>query len=391
MKIKNILAAALLACTPLAFAADLDEVARAIADRNPELAASRARYEAELEGARAENVLPGLEVDFDYKFGKRENRWGGGVSQSFDWPGLYSARRKALSSRRSAFEQLYRADYLEQALAAKQLLIEYVKAKSVVEVLSEAQANVDRLEQLYAYAFERGETTILEVRKLRLQAFALATRRAEAEAALEAVAASLRALNGGEDISVEFPTGFPAELLAPEAEYIEQLAANDPTVAAETSLLAAADGEIAVARRSAMPSFKIGYAYENEGGESFHGFSLGLALPAWSNKARVAASRAGRLAVELGAQDYALKLRSQLSADYAAATRLGMRLDEGRRAFAADEYPQLLGKALDGGRINLFDYLREYNEYLDAKAEFIDLEYQYATVLARLNRYSLLR
>lgn len=391
MRIRNIFTGVLLATAVGATASDIDDAARAIADRNPELAASRARYEAELSATRAANVLPGLEVDFDYKFGKLENRWGGGVSQSFDWPGLYSARRRALKSQQSAFELLYRADYLEQALAAKQLLIDYIRAQSQVDVLSEAQANVDRLEQLYAYAFERGETTILEVRKLRLQSFALSTRRAEAQAALDGVAASLRALSGGEEVALDFGGSFPAEVLAAEADYVEQLTANDPTVAAESSLLSAADSEISVARRSALPSFKVGYAYENEGGESFHGFALGIALPTWSNSSQLAASRAGRLAVELGARDYALRLRAQLSADYAAATRLGVRLEAGRSAFASDDYPRLLQKALDGGRINLFEYLREYNEYLEAKSEFIELEYAYASVMARLNRYSLLK
>lgn len=391
MKIKCICLALVVASAFPAAASDLDAAARSIAERNPELAASRARYEAEISAVRADNVLPGLEVDFDYKFGKHENRWGGSVSQPFDWPGLYSARRRAANVRRAAFEQLYRADYLEQALAAKQLLLDYIRAKSIVDVLAEAQANVDCLEKLYDYAFERGETTILEVRKLSLQAFALSTRRAEAEAELESVVASLRALNGGEDVNVALGIGFSIEVLEAENLYIDQLVANDPTVAAESSLLSAADNEIALAKQSAFPSFNIGYAYENEGGESFHGFAVGIALPTWSNSARVASSRAERLAVELGAKDYALRLRAQLSADYAAATRLGVRLDAGRNTFGADEYPQLLRKALDGGRINIFDYLREYNEYLDAKSEFIELEYQYASVVARLNRYSLLK
>ena len=391
MKIKIILSALLLAGVLQASATDIDGVACEIAGRNPELAASRARYEAELSAARAENTLPGLDIDFDYKFGKSENKWGGAVTQSFDWPGLYSARRHATDRRRTAFEQLYRADYLEQALAAKQLLLSLARARFQLDILAEAQANVDRLEALYNYAFERGETTILEVRKLHLQAFELSNRRAEAEAEVEAAAASLRALNGGADVDVAFGSVFPSETLAAEADYLELMVANDPTVAAQSSLLSAAESDISVARRSALPSFKLEYAYENEGGDSFHGFTVGIALPSWNNSARVAASRAERLAVELGATDYALRMRAQLSADYASATRLGARLDAGRHTFDADEYPQLLGKALDGGRINLFEYLREYNEYLDAKADFIELQYNYASTVARLNRYSLLK
>ena len=381
---------AALACHFFAIGSEIDRTVAAIVERNPALAAGRARLEAEMAAARADNVLPGLEVDFDYKFGSHENKWGAGVSQSFDWPGVYSARRKANSARASAFTQLYRADYLERALEAKQLLLNLARARMTLDVVAEAQANVARLQDLYNFAFERGETTVLEVRKLRLQAFELACRRAEAEADLESIAASLAAINGGEAINVDFGGVIPSDALGSEAGYLEQLKANDPAVAAQLSLGEVAQREVAVARRSALPSFSLGYVYENEGGDSFHGFSVGIGLPTWSNSARVASVRAQKLAADSDALDYTLRMRATISADYAAAVRLGARLEAARADFENDSYPRLLEKALDGGRINLLEYLREYNDYLDAKSAYIDIQYRYSSLVAGLNRYNLL-
>ena len=83
-------AAALL--VPLAAVAQqpIDNMAREIALRNPDLAAVKAGYEAQVSETRAANTLAGPEVDFYYKFNAAggENRWGLSVGQAFDWPGL---------------------------------------------------------------------------------------------------------------------------------------------------------------------------------------------------------------------------------------------------------------------------------------------------------------
>lgn len=49
--------------------------------------------------------------------------------------------------------------------------------------------------------------------------------------------------------------------------------------------------------------------------------------------------------------------------------------------------PALLGRALEAGRITLFEYLTEYNIYLDGAADYASLLADYATALARLQRY----
>ena len=95
------------------------------------------------------------------------------------------------------------------------------------------------------------------------------------------------------------------------------------------------------------------------------------------------------MAARLSAQDYALRLNAELVGDYTTASRLDARTDAARSTFEGDDYPRLLKKALDAGRINVLDYLREYSSYLDAKASFIDLEGQLVKVLARLDRFNL--
>jgi hypothetical protein len=59
-----------------------------------------------------------------------------------------------------------------------------------------------------------------------------------------------------------------------------------------------------------------------------------------------------------------------------------------RESFDNDkDYIKLLDKAFYGGQLTIFDYLRELNDYIDFKLDFIDLEYRYSVAAARLNRY----
>ncbi len=383
-------AAALL--VPLAAVAQqpIDNMAREIALRNPDLAAVKAGYEAQVSETRAANTLAGPEVDFDYKFNAAggENRWGLSVGQAFDWPGLYRARGKAGAYRADAYRQLYRASLVEKALEAKQALLSLAVAEKQLAVLREADLAMARLSETYEFAFSQGEATVLETSKIKLERFAIANRVAEMEALAESLRATLRALNGGEDIAAVPPLDSHVRL-APLATYREMLEQNDPTVAANAALDLAAGADVSAARASRLPGFKLAYTHDYEDGTHFNGFSVGLSLPSWNFSAPVKAAEALAMAARLSAQDYALRLNAELVGDYTTASRLDARTDAARSTFEGDDYPRLLKKALDAGRINVLDYLREYSSYLDAKASFIDLEGQLVKVLARLDRFNL--
>ena len=63
-----------------------------------------------------------------------------------------------------------------------------------------------------------------------------------------------------------------------------------------------------------------------------------------------------------------------LRADYERVTTLYAQLEPLQRVFGtANDYPALLGRALEAGRITLFEYLTEYNIYLDGAADYASL------------------
>ncbi len=84
----------------------------------------------------------------------------------------------------------------------------------------------------------------------------------------------------------------------------------------------------------------------------------------------------------------ARRLIAEMDADYSEALAMQASLKGFRESFDNDkDYIKLLDKAFYGGQLTIFDYLRELNDYIDFKLDFIDLEYRYSVAAARLNRY----
>ena len=195
----------------------LDSICYTVALEAPSLKAQETRIAAQRLQNEADNSLAGPEADFDYKFNASggENRWGVSVGQGFDWPGVYYSRRKSNKLRESALENLHRQNVADKALEIKLAAIRLGQARQNVRVLGEAKSNFEELVAKMKYAFDRSETTILNLRKSELQLMSVNSTLAEAEnelsqaeAALEAVApGALSRFDGVEGVEIAQPAG----------------------------------------------------------------------------------------------------------------------------------------------------------------------------------------
>lgn len=390
---KKIILSAFLILASLGARADaLDDAAVRIASANPAVQAAKARYDAELEAAKAANVLAGPDADFGYKFNSRSgepDKWGFSLGQSFDWPGVYGKRRQANRYRAQAYADLYRAELTDCAVRAKQALAAVTFARERLRILDEALENIENLAESYDNAYAHGEVTVLDVSKLKLRRFSLANDMASAEAALEEAEAVLRGMGGDPSMVPDVAAVLANVKLPPLSHYRQLLEQNDPTVAANASLLSAEKAEASAAGRSLLPSFRLAYTHDYEEGTHFNGFSVGIGIPSWSGRNAVRAAKANALAAELSASDYAMKARAQLTADYARAVRLDRRVDDARAAFSSGEYPALLRKALDMRRITIFEYCSEMDSYLEASTAYLDLCSELTSTVATLSRWEI--
>jgi len=374
------------AAAPVALQAmsPIDSLAAVIAEANPAFNARRAELQSRSLSIQAENMLPGPELEGEHLWGPDgDNRWGAGISQSFDWPGVYSARRQARRASDNAFAQLAEAERAEQVLAAKLALIDLVAARHDAGMLRRIHSNVAELTELTQRALDHGQATILDLRKLQIEGIDISRRLEQAEQERSAAIAELRAMGYSGDVpdALDYPS------VAPDYAAAASRWMSAPTLAAARAEEMAAKARAAAAARGCLPGFSLGYRHQYEGGSHFNGLSVGIALPAWGSSKAKAAARAEAEAARLQAEAQMAETTARFDDTRRRLMGLEVRRQQYRETLGGSDYTDLLRKSLEGGQISIITYIQELNFVMEALLSWEQVEKEYHTLLSILNKY----
>ena len=264
---------------------DFDNALFEIISNNPTLAASNAENEAEINELKSENNLPDPEIGYEHKWGKEGAKWGIDISQSFEWPGAYSARKKAINSTSEAFKYLNKSNYLNKLVEIKLLLIDIINIHKQISLVSQLESQIDSLTLKYQQGAKQGEVTILDLNKLKIEKIALTRQNKELKNQLNNLKSTLLVENGGNDISsiLAHLNSYPDETILSTEKYEELFREYDPEIAQYSSISKAQEYNSKALNMSKFPSFSLGYKLENELGTYFNGFSVGISIPAFSS------------------------------------------------------------------------------------------------------------
>ena len=379
---------------PIAAGANtFDDVLSEVMSNNLTGRAEAARAEAQTEGILGENTLESPEVEFSRVWNTEaggENKWSLSVSQSFDWPGVYAARREAARTSRIASQYLVESTLLDLRMEVSTLLIDIIYNAQLIEMQSELVDRMNRMEAYYKKAADAGSETRLDYNKTVLERIAVHRELHSMEAQRETLLASLQALNGGKDVTELAKRLGSLYPIMPAVENLsaELIKERDPQYAAALASVEAAKSMVKVEKRLRIPGFTLGYEHEVEGTETFNGFSIGLTLPVWGRKHQI---KAGTLEAEAALMDAEMALARRLAemeGDRRQLASLRTILDEYEPVVNDKANYELLHKALTAGQINFLTFIQEANYFIAAKRDYIDTLYEYNLTLTRLSRYN---
>lgn len=362
-------------------AADYDAAVRQVLDRGYGLHADSLRMQADIAGLRAGNTLEGPEAEFEYLWPSRdgEARWSASVSQSFDWPGLYGARRRQAEFEAASASMVMQSITLDKALTVKQSIIDIVNARRRLALYESIGRNLDSIDAMVARAYELEDANILDRRKMQIAVLDSRREIASLRADLIALTASLE--GQGAQVGDDWTT-YPMQTMTEPSD--DPLDYPEYRVMA-TSQLAAAEGA-RVARREGLPRFALGYVHAYEDGTHFNGLSVSIGLPSWSTASRRRAAELEAAAVTADGTARFMTAIAERRALYESARLLSADLSAYRQLTGDDSYLSLLMRAYLGGELTVIDYLNEINIFTQARLSYLDLEYRYNLTLARLNR-----
>lgn len=376
------------------------EIASRLASRLNGGQAESATLAAEKSELNAEVAPSDPEVDFEYLWpssGGEANRWSAGISQELPDFRKMSATRRVIRAIDSLDIIQRRAAASEATYEAEQRLINLIGARRELMMLQEIHENFDSLIVSYTRAWEKGEVTILDLNKIKIEHARASAADRDAQGKVGALTAEIVALSGG-DISadelvslVDYPMYHLPESghgCRPEDGMMEKVVRDSPqfkVLAAQEKVAAEKSG---LASKERFPKLTLGYVHAYEGGNHFNGLSAGLTLPVFSRKSSKLAAEAEEYAVKSGNMMKTQEMIATANADCARAHTLQRQLAMLGPAVENTNNIRLLKMALEGGEISLLEYLQETSYFVDAAREYNAARLEYALILASLARWS---
>ena len=391
IKVALAIAAAMTGATPaIAQEGNFDTIVQTIMAGDSRTKATIATSRSELETLKADNTLPDPEVEFSYVWGRHNigNKLAAGISQSFEWPGAYAARSKANQLTEQAIDHYQAMLNSDRKAEISTALINLIATRKKIALLTQLRQNVDTLLTLTERGFERGETTRLDINKLRIEHIGISRQLTELQAEQESALSDLSSYSNGLDCRQLTSTldNYPTLTLQPLDTYLTSLTQGDRGSYLTLSAQSAKMREKA-ARRSTLPGFSLGYEYELEMGDQFHGLTAGISIPLFRSSKAIKAARLSTIAADLNAQADLNEEQAAITRDYQTALLLREDLTAYGPVLSNTDHITLLRKAYNGGQLTLLEFLQEANYFTDAHLTYLTLEHQYHLLLATLTRH----
>ncbi len=371
----------------------LDAMLAQIESNNKTLLAERQRVEAAAKEYQTGIWLYDPQISYDWLKGfpnSAGNQNDLTVTQPFDYPTAYARRRKlaGLKTGQLAFESksLRQDVLLEAKLTGIQLIYLNKRKAELIRRLAAAQQFLDNYQKKY----DARDATALDLNKARHQVVNLQTESKLLEVAAAEYLTQLAALNGGVPITV-MDTIYPVPTtVLPVFDSLEQtIEVNDPALQFLQAQQQVGVAQLALTRALNLPKLEAGYRYQGILGQNFHGLHVGLSVPLWENKNRLAQQQlqsayyAGQLESRRNERFYDVKRLYEKYRDLQAG------LDEYRRSLLSLNNMELLDKALQVGQITTLEYFVEQSLLYDSRDRLLELEREVALAAAGLYKFEL--
>lgn len=371
-------------------AVTLEEVLEQIKKNNADLKYASAQIEAQTAELKTTNNLSNPTIDGSYLFGNDAagDKWEVGVSQEFDWPGLYSARGAANKAQIEAIRRSYSVTKQSVLFEAYNLCLDIVSCNRSIAFQKGVMDNLNKLYDTNMKAFSHGEVSIIDVNKLKIERIALQQTLDNLVAKRDAKVIELEGYNSNLPIEgVKTLDFYSDNALLPMSDYLAEAKANSPLIAQSRAELVADEKYTKVASAQGLPKFNLGYKHSKEDGYNFNGVTFGMSLPVFENRGKMKAAKAKYIISQYACDNAEADVENEVRTNYQTAQSLQKQLNGYREALDGVDNVSVLNKALNGGQISLLTYLQELRYFVDAKAVMLEVESDYHRALAVLNKY----
>lgn len=387
---KIILAVMAFAAVVSAKAQDINSVLKSVEQNNMELKALLKGNEAADIENKSQNTLEDLSIEYSPFFQSETSGIASSelvITQGFDFPTLYGARKKAGQLQRNVLDMQYQTARRDILVNAKKLCLDIINYNKQKQLLQERRKNADELLAMFELKFKNGDATSLELNKIKLDRMNLETELVQADTKHANAMQQLQALNGGQPIEVNM-TEYPQAPADDEVTMYEKAVATDWTVRTAQASVLAAEQDVKVNKQSWIPKFEIGYRRNTEGDNASNGFLIGGSIPLFSSKNKVKIAKARQTEAVMQ------HANARINAENSARTMINQMKQLKASADAYDvplmrQTLKLLRTAVENGEISVTEYYVEADNIYKNMITYMDIERQYQDALTEIYKNEL--
>ncbi len=370
----------------------LDMMLAQVATNNQTIRTERLRTEAATKEFQTGIWLSDPQISYDFLKGfpnTAGNQNDLTVVQPFDYPTAYARRRKLADLRTGQLVFGSRSLRQDVLLEAKLIGIQLIYLNKRRMELSRRMAAAQQFLADYQKKYDARDATALDLNKARHQLVNLQAELKLLEAEASEHFTKLAALNGGIATTVT-DTIYPIATGLPVFDTLEQtIEASDPTLQFLQTQKQVGDAQVSLTKALNLPKMEAGYHYQGILGQQFHGLHVGLSIPLWENKNRVAYQQLQTAFYAGQIEEHRTEHYYEIKRLYEKYQNLGVSLEEYRQNLLSLNNLDLLNKALQAGQITTLEYFVEKSLLYESRDRLLELEREVAEVLTELYKYQL--
>tara|TARA_B100002049_G_scaffold182219_1_gene139226 strand:- start:5138 stop:6322 length:1185 start_codon:yes stop_codon:yes gene_type:complete len=370
----------------------IGELLNEIEQNNTELKGYQSFIESQLLENRSNSNLPDPQLKAYYlPFGEHTtgNYTEYELSQSFEFPTVYSSRSKWNDLKSVQLQMFYAKKRQEVLLTAKTVLIElaFLQKQKTIETERRTQSKqvFDQIQKL----FDAEQVGILDLNKAKIAWIQEQFVVEQIGSDIQILLSKLKILNGGNEINA-ISTGIALiiEVDALESLWQEKLA-SDPLLQELEANEASSFQKVKLEKNKVLPNVALGYNYQGVSGNNFSGFYGGVSIPLWNSKNKVKAAEADYEYQQSNTQVITTSLYTQYQESYNRYELMLTKYNEYQTTMGNLDSEQLLFKAYMLGEYSFMDYYVELQFYRNASDKMLQMEKELQLLQAQLLKHQL--
>lgn len=363
-----------------------------IEKNNPQLKAAAADAEADRLENRSGALLANPEFEFNYLWGADGigNRRDVRVTQAFDAATLTGMKSRQVAGKNELTALQYKSERLDILLEAKQTCIDLIYCNALAAELNTHLEQAQTLVSSFEKRMRAGGANVMDLNKAKVHLTAVRGQVSKVEVERQTLLATLKSLNGGNDITLDEVSYDISDILPSDFEsWYEEASLKNPVLQYVRQEVSVGKKQLSIDKTAWIPELTVGYMSELTTADKFRGVTVGVNIPLWSNANKVKQSRARIAAAESRKAAAEEKFYFELLSLYNSAASLKENSEMMRSSLSETDSRDYLLSAQSKGEISMIEYLVETDQYYDALEQTLAAERDYHQALARLNAVEL--